>query len=125
MSRKGNCWDNACAETLFGSLKVERLHGMRLETLRQAKDETLNWLLWYNRTRLHSTLNYVSPMQIRTRMARQNWPPAASQNRPWKSRKAKNASQLSHSLHCYKFLTGYGIRILRARSAVYTTTHQQ
>jgi len=49
-------------------------------------------------------------------MARQNWPPAASQNRPWKSRKAKNASQLSHSLHCYKFLTGYGIRILRARS---------
>jgi transposase InsO family protein len=29
MSRKGNCWDNACSETLFGSLKVERLHGMR------------------------------------------------------------------------------------------------
>ena len=64
MSRKGNCWDNACAETLFGSLKVERLHGMRFQTLRQAKDETLNWLLWYNRTRLHSTLNYVSPMQF-------------------------------------------------------------
>ena len=64
MSRKGNCWDNACSETLFGSLKVERLHGMRLETIRQAKDETLNWLLWYNRTRLHSTLKYVSPMQF-------------------------------------------------------------
>ena len=28
MSRKGNCWDNACAESLFGSLKVERLHGL-------------------------------------------------------------------------------------------------
>jgi len=27
MSRRGNCWDNACSETLFGSLKVERLHG--------------------------------------------------------------------------------------------------
>jgi putative transposase len=67
MSRKGNCWDNACAETLFGSLKVERLHGMRFETIRQAKDETLNWLLWYNRTRLHSTLNYVSPMQFEQR----------------------------------------------------------
>jgi putative transposase len=36
MSRKGNCWDNACSETLFGSLKVERLHGQRFETLRQA-----------------------------------------------------------------------------------------
>jgi transposase InsO family protein len=64
MSRKGNCWDNACSETLFGSLKVERLHGMRFETIRQAKDETLDWLLWYNRTRMHSTLKYNSPMQF-------------------------------------------------------------
>jgi putative transposase len=64
MSRKGNCWDNACSETLFGSLKVERLHGMRFQTIRQAKDETLDWLLWYNRTRMHSTLKYTSPMQF-------------------------------------------------------------
>jgi putative transposase len=64
MSRKGNCWDNAPSETLFGSLKVERLHGQRFETIRQAKDETVAWLLWYNRTRLHSTLNYVSPMKF-------------------------------------------------------------
>ena len=64
MSRKGNCWDNACAETLFGSLKVERLHGQRFETIRQAKDETIAWLLWYNQTRMHSTLNYVSPIQF-------------------------------------------------------------
>jgi putative transposase len=64
MSRKGNCWDNACSETLFGSLKVERLHGQRFETIREAKDETIAWLLWYNRTRMHSTLKYVSPMQF-------------------------------------------------------------
>jgi putative transposase len=64
MSRKGDCWDNACSETLFASLKVERLHGTRFQTIRQAKDETLDWLLWYNRTRLHSTLKYVSPMQF-------------------------------------------------------------
>jgi len=64
MSRKGNCWDNACSETLFGSLKVERLHGQHFETIRQAKDETLDWLLWYNRTRLHSTLDYVSPIEF-------------------------------------------------------------
>ena len=64
MSRKGDCWDNACSETLFASLKVERLHGQRFQTFRQAKDETLDWLLWYNRTRLHSTLKYLSPMQF-------------------------------------------------------------
>ena len=64
MSRRGNCWDNACSETLFGSLKVERLHGQRFVTRRHAKDETIAWLLWYNRARLHSTLAYVSPMQF-------------------------------------------------------------
>ena len=64
MSRKGNCWDNACSETLFGSLKVERLHGQRFQTIRQAKDETLAWLLWYNRQRMHSTLNYASPAEF-------------------------------------------------------------
>jgi putative transposase len=64
MSRKGNCWDNACSETLFGSLKVERLHGERFESIRAAKDATIAWLLWYNKTRMHSTLGYVSPMQF-------------------------------------------------------------
>jgi putative transposase len=62
MSRKGNCWDNAPSEALFASLKVERLHGQRFETIRQAKDEILAWLLWYNQPRMHSTLNYVSPV---------------------------------------------------------------
>jgi putative transposase len=64
MSRKGDCWDNACSETLFSSLKVERLHGQRFQSIREAKDEVIAWLLWYNRTRMHSTLNYVSPMQF-------------------------------------------------------------
>ena len=45
MSGKGNCWDNACSETLFGSLKVERLHGMEFATHREAKDARLDWLL--------------------------------------------------------------------------------
>jgi putative transposase len=63
MSRKGNCWDNACSETLFGSLKVERLHGRHFQTIRQAKDEIIAWLLWYNQTRMHSTLNYLSPAE--------------------------------------------------------------
>jgi transposase InsO family protein len=62
MSRKGNCLDNACSETFFSSLKVERLYGQRFQTIREAKDEVIAWLLWYNRTRIHSTLNYVSTL---------------------------------------------------------------
>ena len=69
MSRKGNCWDNACSETLFGSLKVERPHGTQFKTHREGKDETLNWLLWYNGSRMHSTLNYRSPAQFEQQAA--------------------------------------------------------
>jgi len=68
MSRKGNCWDNAPTESLWGSLKVGRLYGMRFETRRQAMDEVIDWLMFYNHKRLHSTLGYISPMQFE-----QNW----------------------------------------------------
>ena len=68
MSRKGNCWDNAPTESLWGSLKVGRLYGMRFETRRQAMDEVIDWLMFYNHRRLHSTLGYISPMQFE-----QNW----------------------------------------------------
>lgn len=64
MSRRGNCWDNAPTESLWGSLKVARLHGVRFETRRQAMDEVIDWLTFYNHRRLHSTLGYVSPMQF-------------------------------------------------------------
>jgi transposase InsO family protein len=64
MSRKGNCWDNACAETLFGSLKVERLAGRCFATRREAREEALEWIHWYNHRRMHSTLNYLSPAQF-------------------------------------------------------------
>jgi len=62
MSRKGDCWDNAATETLFGSLKVERLYGMRFTTRQSAKGEVMDWLTFYNSKRLHSTLGYISPM---------------------------------------------------------------
>jgi putative transposase len=63
MSRKGNCWDNAVTETLFGSLKVERLHGEKFLTVRAAKDAVMGWILWYNRKRMHSTIGYMSPVE--------------------------------------------------------------
>lgn len=64
MSRKGNCWDNSPTESLWGSLKQARIHGRRFATRREAMDEVLDWLSFYNHGRLHSTLNYVSPMQF-------------------------------------------------------------
>jgi hypothetical protein len=58
-------WDNAVTETLFGLLKVERLRGMHLATRRQAKDDVIDWLQFYNHGRLHSTLGYLSPMAFK------------------------------------------------------------
>jgi transposase InsO family protein len=63
MSRKANCWDNAVTETLFGSLKVERLHGEKFITVRAAKDAVIHWILWYNQKRMHSTIGYKSPVE--------------------------------------------------------------
>jgi transposase InsO family protein len=64
MSRKGDCWGNAPTESLWGSLKVARLHGRRFMTRRQAMDEVMDWIGFYNHRRLHSTLGYMSPMQF-------------------------------------------------------------
>jgi putative transposase len=64
MSRKANCWDNAVTETLFGSLKVERLHGEKFITVRAAKDAVIHWILWYNQKRMHSTIGYQSPVEF-------------------------------------------------------------
>jgi putative transposase len=77
MSRKGNCWDNACSETLFGSLKVEWLDGQRFATIREAKDAVLEWLRWYDRSRMHSTLNYSSPAEYEQRWAEKQTQAAA------------------------------------------------
>lgn len=62
MSRKGNCWDNACAESFFHSLKVEAVQYepiMDRDTMRQAVFEYIE--VDYNRTRRHSALGYISP----------------------------------------------------------------
>jgi len=76
MSRKGNCWDNAPTESLWGRLKVGRLYGRRFATRREAMDEVIDWLNFYNHKRLHSTLGYVSPMTFE-----QRWIAAQQQER--------------------------------------------
>jgi putative transposase len=62
MSKKGCCWDNAVAESFFGSLKQERVHWRNYETLYAAQQNVLNYItMWYNSHRLHSYLDYQSP----------------------------------------------------------------
>ena len=64
MSRRANCWDNAPTESFWGSLKVGRLYGQRFATRRDAMDEVISWMSFYNFNRLHSSLGYVSPMEF-------------------------------------------------------------
>jgi transposase InsO family protein len=64
MSRKGDCWDNAVAESFFGTIKSELdpLGSMSAKQVRQAIFEYLE--LFYNRKRLHSTLGYKTPEEV-------------------------------------------------------------
>lgn len=65
MSRKGNCWDNACSESFFNSLKNERVHGTRYGTRAEAEADIFDYIEpFYNRRRKHSTLGYASPQQF-------------------------------------------------------------
>ena len=65
MSRKGNCWDNAPAESFFNSLKNERVHGTRYPTREGARADLFDYIeVFYNRSRRHSTLGYHSPAQF-------------------------------------------------------------
>jgi transposase InsO family protein len=91
MSRCGDCWHSPCSETLFASLKVERLHGQSFAARRQGKDEANGWMLWYNKALHHPTRAYVSPMKLE-----QGW--LANQPRPANS------------------CLGCGVQIRRARS---------
>ncbi|WWF03017.1 IS3 family transposase [Methylococcus capsulatus] len=67
MSRKGNCWDNAPAESFFPTLQTELIHQRRFETREQAKQEIFEYIeVFYNRQRKHSTLGYRTPAEFDT-----------------------------------------------------------
>jgi len=70
MSRSGECHDNAVAESFFATLKTELIYRRRFATRAEATTDIFNYIeLFYNTTRLHSTLGYLSPMQFE----RQHW----------------------------------------------------
>jgi transposase InsO family protein len=62
MSRKGNCWDNAVAESFFATLERELIDDSDWATRRQATNDIFDFIeIWYNRQRRHSSLGYLSP----------------------------------------------------------------
>jgi len=65
MSRKGDCWDNAPGESLFGTLKCELVHRWGRPSHEQARREVFEYIeVFYNRQRLHSSLGYLSPVDF-------------------------------------------------------------
>jgi transposase InsO family protein len=65
MSRKGNCWDNAPAESFFSTLKTELVGDRVFPSRAVARTEVFEYVeAFYNRTRRHSSLGYVSPVEF-------------------------------------------------------------
>ena len=72
MSRRGNCWDNAVAESFFKTLKAEWVERQSYATRAQAKASVFEYIeTFYNRKRLHSSLGYVSPEEFEASLASQ------------------------------------------------------
>ena len=64
MSRKGNCYDNAFVESFFRTLKVELIYTRKFKTKEEAKAAIFEFIeVWYNRQRMHSSLDYMTPEQ--------------------------------------------------------------
>ena len=68
MSRRGNCWDNAVMERFFRSLKTERLHHVSLVSHLVASTCIEQYIYFYNYQRRHSTIGYITPHQMATKL---------------------------------------------------------
>ena len=64
MSRKGNCWDNAVAESFFKTIKHERLYRFKYTSHQQLYNSINDYINWYNTKRLHSSLGSLSPLEM-------------------------------------------------------------
>ena len=66
LGRTGQCWDNALAESFFATLKGELIDLQAWPTRASARRAIVEYIGWYNGTRLHSTLGYQSPAEYET-----------------------------------------------------------
>jgi transposase InsO family protein len=63
MSRKGNCWDNAVAESFFKTLKTEAIDCLPLQSIEKTKNTVFEYIeIYYNRQRMHSSIDYRNPV---------------------------------------------------------------
>jgi len=70
MSRKGNCYDNAIAESFFATLKKELIYRKKIKTKDEGKRLIFEYIeVWYNRLRIHSSIGYMSPVQFEESLA--------------------------------------------------------
>lgn len=68
MSKKGDCWDNAVAESFLHTLKVELIHRNKFMTREEAKRKIFEYVeMYYNTKRAHSALGYLSPFEFEKR----------------------------------------------------------
>ena len=73
MSRKGNCWDNACAESFFSTLKKEEVYRRSYKSRKDARILIFEYITtFYNNTRKHSFLDYLSPESFELKWLRKN-----------------------------------------------------
>jgi putative transposase len=69
MSRKGNCWDNAVAESFFATVEIELIEDADWQTRNEARSAIFQFMeLWYNRHRRHSSLGYLTPAEFDERL---------------------------------------------------------
>lgn len=70
MSRKGDCWDNAAMESFFHTLKTELVNLCKFKTKEEAKLALFDYInIYYNRKRIHSALDYITPAQMELKTA--------------------------------------------------------
>lgn len=72
MSRKGNCWDNAVAESFFKTIKHECLNRYIFSSFDQLYAYISDYIRWYKTERIHTSLGYLSPLEMEMKLRKLN-----------------------------------------------------
>ncbi len=73
MSRKGNCWDNAVAESFFKTIKYECLNRYLFSNSEQLYRSIDQYVNWYNTKRIQSALDYLTPLEMELKLTQNKY----------------------------------------------------
>jgi len=73
MSRKGNCWDNAITKSFFKTIKYECLNRYHFSNTEQLYAYIEKYANWYNTKRIHSSLNYLTPLEMEVKLTQNKY----------------------------------------------------